>query len=130
MLFIFIESSVIISEELSEVSKAISFKYLVEFVNGLDGMSEDLTYMKTSTNELRVNASMLNDGLRRVKNDLLQSLRSCNSPECNDVRGKINQMSTTIDFDKVIIFNNMLIVRLLNIILFISCSTLIGISRR
>lgn len=94
-------SSVIISNELAAVAHAISFKNLVEFVNGLDVMSQNLTYMKTSTNALRVNASLLSDGLRRVKKDLIHSLNSCKDSQCSEVQDKINRMDTTMDFDKV-----------------------------
>ena len=56
--------------------------------------------MKKVTKELRTNASELNDGLRKVKYNLLQTLNECHSiNQCSDLLSNyINQLDTEIDF--------------------------------
>lgn len=41
--------------------------------------------MKVITNELRINASQLSDGLRGVKRDLLNMLTKCDHPDCKQI---------------------------------------------
>lgn len=94
----------IVFEDLKEKSKAVSFRHLNEFVDHLPKIEKDLKRMKHITNELRVNASQLSDGLRGVKRELLQMLSKCQTKECKDVLvnyeiGKLD--SNDIDYNQL-----------------------------
>lgn len=49
-------------EQLAEYSNATALTEVVNIVNGLADIKDNLIFMKRATNELRVNASQLNDG--------------------------------------------------------------------
>lgn len=61
-IFCFEECSDIVLEQLAEYSNATALTEVVNIVNGLAGIKDNLMFMKRATNELRVNASQLNDG--------------------------------------------------------------------
>ncbi|XP_073839363.1 prominin-like isoform X2 [Musca autumnalis] len=70
---------------LEEKSKAISVSRLTAFLEKLPSLKNKLQQMKTITNDLRVYASQLSDGLRGVKRDLLVMLNKCSDQSCKDV---------------------------------------------
>ncbi|XP_058975503.1 prominin-like protein isoform X3 [Musca domestica] len=70
---------------LEQQSKAISVSRLTEFLEKLPSLKNKLQQMKTITNDLRVYASQLSDGLRGVKRDLLVMLNKCSDQSCKDV---------------------------------------------
>ncbi|XP_055382529.1 prominin-like protein isoform X2 [Condylostylus longicornis] len=78
-------TSDVVINELEETSRAVSLTHLTAFVKTFPEIQSNLERMKTITNELRVNASQLSDGLRGVKRELLQSLNKCNVKDCKDV---------------------------------------------
>lgn len=82
------DASTNLLESFSNESKAISLENLNKFVNTLPQIENDLDLMKNLTNELRVKASQLNDGLRGVKRELLTSLTDCPAPECAEILQK------------------------------------------
>lgn len=57
-----LECSNIVLDQLREYSKATALTEVVKIVNGLDDIKSNLTFMKSATNDLRTNASQLNDG--------------------------------------------------------------------
>lgn len=71
--------------ELETKSKAYSLTQVSNFADNLDAIKDDLARMRTITNELRLNASQLSDGLRGVKRELLQTLTRCGTPACKEV---------------------------------------------
>ncbi|XP_055844370.1 prominin-like protein isoform X1 [Episyrphus balteatus] len=71
--------------KLEETSKAVSLNHLMDFLDNLPDINVKLHRMKNITNELRVYASQLSDGLRGVKRDLLVMLTKCQTQECKDV---------------------------------------------
>ncbi|XP_036337635.1 prominin-like protein isoform X4 [Rhagoletis pomonella] len=82
------ETSSFIIKELEQKSMAVSLIYLTDFLEKLPQLRLKLQKMKNITNELRVNASQLSDGLRGVKRDLLIMLTKCNNKACQDVLNK------------------------------------------
>ncbi|XP_054732946.1 prominin-like protein isoform X1 [Anastrepha obliqua] len=82
------ETSNFIIKELEQKSMAVSLIYLTDFLEKLPQLRLKLQKMKTITNELRVYASQLSDGLRGVKRDLLVMLTKCNNKACQDVLNK------------------------------------------
>lgn len=72
-------------KKLEETSKAVSLNHLMDFLDNLPEINVKLHRMKNITNELRVYASQLSDGLRGVKRDLLVMLTKCQTQECKDV---------------------------------------------
>jgi prominin 1 len=119
------DTAVTVVKQLEDTSKAVKLKQLNTFVEKLPIISRDLERMKSLTNEMRTNASELNDGeliylfqklrkflnipnlfigLRSVKNKLLQTLKSCTTRECKAVEddyeiGRLDQNG--IDYDQV-----------------------------
>lgn len=61
-----------------------------ELAQNLPVIKGDLIRMKVITNELRINASQLSDGLRGVKRDLLNMLTKCDHSECKEILQKYN----------------------------------------
>lgn len=59
---IFVDSTDIITKQLFEFSKAVSFSKLQVFVEGLYHIKGNLSEMQITTKELRIKASQLNDG--------------------------------------------------------------------
>ncbi|XP_067648339.1 prominin-like protein isoform X2 [Eurosta solidaginis] len=82
------ETSTFIIRELEKKSMAVSLIYLTDFLEKLPQLRLKLQKMKSITNELRVYASQLSDGLRGVKRDLLVMLTKCNNKACQDVLNK------------------------------------------
>ncbi|XP_037940754.1 prominin-like protein isoform X3 [Teleopsis dalmanni] len=82
------ETSSFIITQLERKSMAVSLQYLTDFLAKLPELRDKLQHMKTITNELRVYASQLSDGLRGVKRDLLLMLTKCNQEACQEVLTK------------------------------------------
>ncbi|XP_050335331.1 prominin-like protein isoform X2 [Bactrocera neohumeralis] len=82
------ETSSFIIKELEQKSMAVSLIYLTDFLEKLPELRLKLQKMKSITNDLRVYASQLSDGLRGVKRDLLVMLTKCNNKACQDVLNK------------------------------------------
>lgn len=61
-MFCFIDTSEIVFDELKNYSKAVSVTQITNIVESLPHIKDNLQILKKSTNELRVNASQLNDG--------------------------------------------------------------------
>lgn len=74
--------------ELEKHFSADSLKFLYEFADKLPKIRDSLVRMKGITNELRVNASQLSDGLRGVKRELLVKLTNCGEDVCRDILKK------------------------------------------
>ncbi|XP_012156730.1 prominin-like protein isoform X1 [Ceratitis capitata] len=82
------ETSSFIIKELEQKSMAVSLIYLTDFLEKLPQLKIKLQKMKSITNDLRVYASQLSDGLRGVKRELLVMLTKCNNKACQDVLNK------------------------------------------
>ncbi|XP_069967418.1 prominin-like protein isoform X3 [Bactrocera oleae] len=82
------ETSSFIIKELEQKSMAVSLIYLTDFLEKLPELRLKLQKMKSITNDLRVYASQLSNGLRGVKRDLLVMLTKCNNKACQDVLNK------------------------------------------
>ncbi|XP_059619971.1 prominin-like protein isoform X2 [Phlebotomus argentipes] len=79
------ETATMTMTRLDEASNATSLTQLNNFVQTLPQVKRNLERLKELTNDLRANASQLNDGLRSVKGRLLNSLTSCDAAACRDV---------------------------------------------
>uniref|UniRef100_A0A6B2E6D3 Putative conserved secreted protein n=1 Tax=Phlebotomus kandelakii TaxID=1109342 RepID=A0A6B2E6D3_9DIPT len=79
------ETATVTMTRLDEASNATSLKQLNDFVQTLPQVERNLERLKGLTNDLRTNASQLNDGLRGVKRELLHSLTTCDAAPCRDV---------------------------------------------
>ncbi|XP_077293915.1 prominin-1-A-like [Arctopsyche grandis] len=93
-----------VSDQLTEFSKAVSVTTLNTMVKDLGKVKENLTNMRRVTNDLRTNASQLNDGLRRVKRELLHTLTTCEQKQCREIldKYKIGELDTSgIDFSQL-----------------------------
>ncbi|CAL7934952.1 unnamed protein product [Xylocopa violacea] len=93
----------IVTEQLANYSRAVSLTNLSDIVIGLESIKEDLNTMHTITKELRTNASDLDNVVRKVKGQLLNTLGDCKSQQCKQVLNdyKVNDMAVQIDFDKL-----------------------------
>lgn len=127
MYFVVAGTSEIVFDELQNYSHAVSMTQITNIVESLPRIQENLQTLKNSTNELRVNASQLNDGeflvvvikflfvfllfvhvsvfaaLRKVKRDMLGTLNLCmeKSTECQSLYNNITTLGSDIDFDNV-----------------------------
>ncbi|XP_055688743.1 prominin-like protein isoform X2 [Lutzomyia longipalpis] len=79
------ETATVTMTRLDEASNAISLTQLNDFVQTLPQVRGNLERLKDLTNDLRTNASQLNDGLRGVKRELLHSLSNCAAAACREV---------------------------------------------
>ncbi|XP_046807592.1 prominin-like protein isoform X2 [Lucilia cuprina] len=79
------ETSDFIITQLEQKSMAVSVGYLTDFLKKLPDLQRKLQKMKLITNDLRVYASQLSDGLRGVKRDLLVMLNKCSDQSCKEV---------------------------------------------
>uniref|UniRef100_A0ABD2WAD6 Prominin-like protein n=1 Tax=Trichogramma kaykai TaxID=54128 RepID=A0ABD2WAD6_9HYME len=95
-------SGQIVTEQLAESSHAVSLMSLNDIVAGLSPIRKDLKMMTDITRELRNNASHLEILVRKVRNNLLQTLSSCDTQQCKDLMNKyrIGEMTVKVDFDK------------------------------
>ncbi|XP_059216960.1 prominin-like protein isoform X4 [Stomoxys calcitrans] len=94
-----------IISNLEQKSKAVSVSRLMEFLKKLPSLKEKLQQMKSITNDLRVYASQLSDGLRGVKRDLLVMLNKCSDQSCKDVlnRYEIGKLDANgIHYDQMV----------------------------
>ncbi|XP_014235314.1 prominin-like protein isoform X2 [Trichogramma pretiosum] len=96
-------SGQIVTEQLAESSHAVSLMSLNDIVAGLSPIRKDLKMMTDITRELRNNASHLEILVRKVRNNLLQTLSSCDTQQCKDLMNKyrIGEMTVKVDFDKL-----------------------------
>ncbi|XP_060522307.1 prominin-like protein isoform X2 [Cylas formicarius] len=94
-----------IMDQLEVYSNATGMLKLAEFVNNLPTIENTLYSLRNNSNRLRVYASQLNDALRKVKGDLLITLKECVElniiKECEDLNDKISRLETNIDFNKL-----------------------------
>lgn len=58
----YIETADVVIDQLEEKSKAVSLTQLAAFVVALPAIRRDMIRMQDITNDLRINASQLNDG--------------------------------------------------------------------
>ncbi|XP_055708127.1 prominin-like protein isoform X5 [Phlebotomus papatasi] len=79
------ETATVTMTRLDEASNATSLTQLNNFVQTLPQVKENLERLKVLTSDLQTNASQLNDGLRGVKRELLNSLSGCDAAPCRDV---------------------------------------------
>ncbi|CAB3239034.1 unnamed protein product [Arctia plantaginis] len=88
---------------LSETSNLMAVSTLNRMVQQLDDVYEDLRTVQNLTNSLRVRAVDLNSGLRKVKNQLLQTLSKCDQPKCLALHNKykIGQLDTEIQYSQM-----------------------------
>ena len=66
LFYAFPDSGAIVFEELGQYAKAVSLTTLSDMVNKLPGVQKNLSELTTITNELRVSASQLNDGTKKI----------------------------------------------------------------
>ncbi|GJQ76516.1 hypothetical protein Trydic_g12028, partial [Trypoxylus dichotomus] len=96
------KSSTIVYDQLTKYSNAVAMTEVTKIVEGLDDIKSNLTQMKNITNDLRNHASQLNDALRKVKNDLIHTLKDCNTnPECSKLSSNVSNLDTNIDFNSL-----------------------------
>nr|XP_049699758.1 prominin-like protein isoform X3 [Helicoverpa armigera] len=91
------------SVKLGEFSRAVSVTTLNKLVQQLDGVREQLRSVHALTATLRAKAEELNTGLRKVKNQLLQTLAKCDQPKCRALQDKykIGQLDTEIQYSQM-----------------------------
>ncbi|XP_058796560.1 prominin-like protein isoform X2 [Phymastichus coffea] len=96
-------SGKIVTDQLAESSHAVSLMTLNDIVEDLASVSQDLRLMNDITRDLRSNASRLDNFVRKVKTNLLQTLTKCATQDCKDLmhKYKINQMEVKVHFDKL-----------------------------
>ncbi|CAH1986353.1 unnamed protein product [Acanthoscelides obtectus] len=91
-----------VMEQLTLLSNATAMTELQTFVKSIPKIQANLELLKQDTNSLRVSASQLNDAMRKVKADLLQTLQDCNTlPKCAELNNNISKLQTNIDFNKL-----------------------------
>ncbi|KAK9710591.1 Prominin [Popillia japonica] len=96
------KSSTIVYDQLAKYSNAVAMTEVTNIVVGLDDIRTNLTQMRTITNYLRNHASQLNDALRKVKNDLIHTLKECNTNlECSKLSSNVSNLDTNIDFNSL-----------------------------
>ncbi|KAJ8977094.1 hypothetical protein NQ317_003648 [Molorchus minor] len=95
------KSSEYVSQQLEIWSNATAMMDLYAFVDNIPKIKSSLKTLKSDTNSLRTYASQLNDAMRKVKKDLLNTLNSCDIDECKDIKNNISQLQTNIDFNKL-----------------------------
>lgn len=91
-------------KQLEDTSKAVKLKQLNTFLEKLPQIKGDLEKMKYLTSNMRANASQLEDGLRKIKASLLETLKDCETRECKEVQkqyeiGRLDE--NDFDYDKV-----------------------------
>nr|CAI5843522.1 unnamed protein product [Callosobruchus analis] len=92
-----------VMEQLTFLSNATAMTELQNFVSSIPNIKGSLEQLKKDTNSLRVSASQLNDAMRKVKADLIQTLKNCdNLPECAQLYNNISKLQTNIDFNKYV----------------------------
>ncbi|XP_037826230.1 prominin-like protein isoform X7 [Lucilia sericata] len=99
------ETSDFIITQLEQKSMAVSVGYLTDFLKKLPDLQRKLQKMKLITNDLRVYASQLSDGLRGVKRDLLVMLNKCSDQSCKEVlnRYEIGKLDANgIHYDQMV----------------------------
>uniref|UniRef100_A0A2A4JA74 Prominin-like protein n=1 Tax=Heliothis virescens TaxID=7102 RepID=A0A2A4JA74_HELVI len=91
------------SVKLGEFSRAVSVTTLNKLVQQLDGVRDQLHSVHALTGTLRAKAEELNSGLRKVKNQLLQTLAKCDQPKCRALQDKykIGQLDTEIQYSQM-----------------------------
>ncbi|GBP58198.1 Prominin-like protein [Eumeta japonica] len=96
-------SGIKISMQLGEFSRAASVTTLNQIVQKLDDVRANLHTVKNITARLRFNAEMLNAGLRKVRSRLLETLTTCNQPQCIRLQEKykIGQLDTDIQYSQM-----------------------------
>ncbi|XP_017784995.1 PREDICTED: prominin-like protein isoform X2 [Nicrophorus vespilloides] len=96
-------ASSILFEKLTEVSKAASIKDAGKMIDTLKTVKANLKKIKVLTNELRVDASQLNDAMRKLKKDLFAALKTCEQEsDCSQLlENYVSKLGTTIDFDSI-----------------------------
>lgn len=96
-------SGLAVSMKLSEFSRAVSVTSLNNMVQQLDEVQRDLVNVQHLTAELRRKADELNAGLRKVKNQLLQTLARCNQTKCISLQHKykIGELDTEIQYSQM-----------------------------
>ncbi|XP_050560877.1 prominin-like protein isoform X4 [Spodoptera frugiperda] len=92
------------SVKLGEFSRAVSVTTLNKMVQQLDEVQDNLRTVHVLTAQLRLKADHLNTGLRKVKNQLLQTLAKCDQPKCRALQDKykIGQLDTEIQYSQML----------------------------
>ncbi|KAL3272935.1 hypothetical protein HHI36_014392 [Cryptolaemus montrouzieri] len=97
------ECSTIVFNELEQISNASSMDDISNIARQFPSIRSDYELLKNSTNDLRIYASQLNDGVRRIKRALLDDLRNCvgEIEQCTALNNDIARLQTNVDFDKL-----------------------------
>ncbi|KAJ8953907.1 hypothetical protein NQ318_019147 [Aromia moschata] len=95
------KSSEYVMQQLEIWSNATAMMTLYTFVDTLPVINSSLFTLKTDTNTLRASASQLNDAMRKVKKELLNTLYKCETDKCKDIKNNISQLQTNIDFNRL-----------------------------
>ncbi|KAJ8916094.1 hypothetical protein NQ315_004460 [Exocentrus adspersus] len=96
------KSSQYVMDQLKIWSNATAMMDLYTFVENMPSIRRSLETLKSDTNSLRASASQLNDAMRKVKKDLLNTLKNCDHHECKSIQSNISQLQTNIDFNKYV----------------------------
>ncbi|XP_037872590.1 prominin-like protein isoform X3 [Bombyx mori] len=96
-------SGMTVALKLGEFSHAASVSALSRMVARLDDVRADLRAVHALTDALRHHADALNAGLRKVKNQLLQTLARCDQPNCKALQNKykLGQLDTEIHYSQM-----------------------------
>ncbi|XP_065156692.1 prominin-like protein isoform X3 [Atheta coriaria] len=97
------ESSTILYEELKQITNASSIDDADEMADTMNETLDKLKDLKKLTNNLRVEASQLDDAMRKIKRDLLEDLNRCGAiASCSELKQKyVDSLGTNIDFNSI-----------------------------
>ncbi|KAG7302597.1 hypothetical protein JYU34_012535 [Plutella xylostella] len=92
-----------VSVQLGEFSRAVSVTALARMVRQLESVQQELRRVRNVTASLRYNAERLNTGLRKVRHQLLLTLKNCEQPQCRRLQEKyrIGQLDTQIQYNQM-----------------------------
>lgn len=85
------------------MSNATSMTTMNEIISSLEEIQGHFSSVKNTTNLIRVEASQLNDAVRKIKNDLFSALKKCETIlDCQNFMNEyVSKLQTTIDFNSV-----------------------------
>ncbi|CAG9584966.1 unnamed protein product [Danaus chrysippus] len=94
----------VVLRQLDEFTNATSVRRLELVASTLERVPDELRRVQAATAALRAGADSLDEGLRRVKASLFNTLARCQEPQCVTLQEKykIGQLYTDIQYDKII----------------------------
>ncbi|XP_032518618.2 prominin-like protein isoform X2 [Danaus plexippus] len=93
----------VVLRQLDEFTNATSVRRLELVASTLERVPDELRRVQAATAALRAGADSLDEGLRRVKASLFNTLARCQEPQCVTLQEKykIGQLYTDIQYDKI-----------------------------